>query len=111
MAESWAFGNRVVIEDSRSDGSYVRVTWHPDGQKFVLSNWRDDVCIAATRIEPAAAADLIALLARGLGEVAINIYSGPDDTGAAGSPRSSWNRARRWLHQHLPADWSWRRSA
>jgi hypothetical protein len=110
VAESWAFGNRVVIEDSRADGSYLRVTWHPDGRKFVVSHWRDDVCLAATRVEPAAVPDLISLLARGLGEMALET-SPPTDVAFDSQPSGSWTRARRWFKDRLPAEWPWRRSA
>jgi hypothetical protein len=60
--------HRVLIEDTREDGQYLRVTWHRDARQFVLSHWRDDTCVAATRIDPAAAADLVRLLADGLAD-------------------------------------------
>src|SRR5438552_7066693 len=68
VAESWAVGNRVFIEDSRHDGTFLRVTWHPEGQQFVVSHWQDEVCLAAVRVDVGAAPDLIALLARGVGD-------------------------------------------
>ena len=46
----------------------MRVTWHPEKQIFVVSHWRDDVCVAATRVSAAAAADLINVLVSGLAE-------------------------------------------
>jgi hypothetical protein len=70
MAESLFADNRVYLEDARLDGSFVRITWHADDRQFVLSHWRDDVCVAASRLPLTAVADLIALLAKGLGEAA-----------------------------------------
>jgi hypothetical protein len=70
VAESWSLGNRVFVEDSRSNGTFLRVTWHPDGQQFVVSHWRDDGCVAATRVPVDAAPDLIGVLVRGLSDAA-----------------------------------------
>lgn len=60
----------MFVEDTRRDGSFLRVTWHADGQQFVVSHWDGDLCVAATRIPLSAAPDLIALLTRGLAEAA-----------------------------------------
>ena len=62
----WAFGRRVVVEDVRRNDTYMRVTWHDDARVFVVSHWRGDVCVAATRIGADAAPDLVTLLVRGL---------------------------------------------
>ena len=62
----WAFGRRVVVEDVRRNDTYMRVTWHDDAGVFVVSHWRGDVCVAATRISADAAPDLVNLLVRGL---------------------------------------------
>lgn len=70
MAESWAFERRVYVEDPRLDGSYLRVTWHPESAQFVVSHWQGEVCIAASRVPVAAAPQLIGLLANGLGQAA-----------------------------------------
>ncbi len=94
VAESWMFGNRVIVEDARGDGSFIRITWHPDGQQFVFSHWRGDICLAATRIPVAAAPHLIGLLAKGLGEVPI---AAPAP--AASPPRGRWARVRGWLRR------------
>jgi len=96
VPESWAYGNRVIIEDSRDDGTYLRVTWHPDGQKFVVSHWRDDVCLAATRVDPTAIPGLIALLARGLGDVAAGVAPQSGE-GPAPLERGWLDRVRGWL--------------
>lgn len=69
--------HRVLIEDTRENGQYLRVTWHRDAGQFVLSHWRDDTCVAATRIDPAAAADLVRLLADGLADAATGPESWP----------------------------------
>jgi hypothetical protein len=62
----WAFGRRVVVEDVRRNDTFMRVTWHDDAGVFVVSHWRGDVCVAATRIPVEAAPDLVNLLVRGL---------------------------------------------
>jgi hypothetical protein len=69
MAEgTWAFARRVIVEDARRDDTYARVTWHPDEGVFVISHWRGDVCVAATRVPIEAAPELIGLLVKGLAE-------------------------------------------
>ncbi|MGE0795395.1 MAG: hypothetical protein AB7H43_11115 [Acidimicrobiia bacterium] len=92
MAESLLAENRVYLADARGDGSFVRVTWHARDRQFVVSQWRDDVCVAATRVPVGAAPDLIAVLARGLGEAAGAVPEG----GGAGDPTppSVWSRTR-----------------
>lgn len=70
MAERVSFPHRVFLEDLRRDGQYLRVTWHPERSAFVMSHWRDDVCVAATRIAATDAAELITLLANGLADAA-----------------------------------------
>ena len=121
VAETWTFGNRVVIEDLRDNGTYLRVTWHPDGRTFVVSHWRDDVCLAATRVDPSAAPDLIALLARGLGDVAAaNVTTARVEAGRRSST-GRWKRIQRAITERLRpprrgderdlTDVTWRRSA
>jgi hypothetical protein len=61
---------RVFIEDSRRDGAFLRVTWHPEGGQFVVSTWADEVCTGAVRVPAAEAAPLIGLLADGLADAA-----------------------------------------
>jgi hypothetical protein len=65
---TWAFARRVIVEDARRDGTYARITWHPEGPLFVVSHWRGDVCVAATRVPVEAAPELITLLVKGLAE-------------------------------------------
>ncbi len=59
---------RVFVEDARANGLYLRTTWHPEAQQFVVSTWHDEVCTGAVRVPATAAADLIALLADGLAD-------------------------------------------
>jgi hypothetical protein len=66
----WSLGRRVVVEDIRRDDTFMRVTWHAESNVFVVSHWRGEVCVAATRIPPEAAPDLINLLVKGLAESA-----------------------------------------
>jgi hypothetical protein len=59
-----------MVEDVRRDDTFMRVTWHEESDVFVVSHWRGEVCIAATRVPAGAAPDLINLLLRGLAESA-----------------------------------------
>ena len=59
-----------MLPDVRGEGSFVRVTWHPDRRLLVLSQWRDDVCVSASRLTIEDAAPLIAMLADALGDAA-----------------------------------------
>ena len=69
MAEShWAFGRRVIVEDVRRDDTFMRVTWHAEERIFVVSHWRGEVCVAATRIPIDAAPELVNVLVKGLAE-------------------------------------------
>jgi hypothetical protein len=61
---------RVLIGDARRNGRYLRATWHPEGRMFVLSTWTDEVCTGAVRVPVDQAADLVNLLADGLGDAA-----------------------------------------
>lgn len=58
--------------DSRDGARALRVSWHAsdEGDCVVLSTWREDSCVATTRLSPADAARLIAVLADGLAAVA-----------------------------------------
>jgi hypothetical protein len=46
--------------DVRDDGRALRVSWHPDGEFFVLSMWRNGTCVATFRLAVTDAADLVA---------------------------------------------------
>lgn len=59
---------RVLIEDSRRNGRYLRTTWHAEGRTFVLSTWTDEVCTGAVRIPVERASDLVNLLSDGMGD-------------------------------------------
>lgn len=59
-----------TFDDVRDGGRYFRVTWHPSGEFFVLSVWRDGVCAGTSRLDRVAAADLIATLAGHLADPA-----------------------------------------
>ncbi len=75
---------RVFLEDIRRDGRYLRCTWHPDRDAFVLSVWEDDVCVGATRIGTTGAAQLIAVLGQGLadaGRAADRVIAGEAEAG------------------------------
>jgi hypothetical protein len=44
----------------------LRATWHGEDGVVVLSIWRENRCVATTRLRPADAARLVALLTEGL---------------------------------------------
>lgn len=61
--------------DARDGARALRVSWHPaqpgptsagDTGCVVLSTWREDTCVATTRLSPVEAARLIGVLADGL---------------------------------------------
>jgi hypothetical protein len=70
MGEKRVFARRVFVEDSRRNGLFLRVTWHPEARQFVVSNWDGEVCLAATRVAVEDASELIGLLANGLADAA-----------------------------------------
>lgn len=82
---------RVFVEDARRNGQFLRVTWHGDRQQFVVSNWEDTVCVGATRVPVAQAAELVGVLVEGLAD-------------AASQPRSVAPQPRT-LAEHLTAWW------
>jgi len=86
--------HRVVVEDVRRNGSYLRATWHPEGRVFVLSTWDRDVCNGAIRVPAADAVDLVGLLVDGLGDLA-QAPPRPERAGRRGDLRT---RLTAWLH-------------
>ena len=66
MGDGPVFRRRVLIEDARRDGSYLRTTWHAERRAFVVSTWRGEVCTGAVRVPVAAAGELARLLIDGL---------------------------------------------
>ena len=70
MGDGSAFRRRVLIEDARRDGSYLRTTWHAERHAFVVSTWRGEVCTGAVRVPVAAAGELASLLIDGLAQAA-----------------------------------------
>ena len=53
----------------------MRVTWHAAERIFVVSHWRGEVCVAATRVPIEAAPELVNLLVKGLAESAVTPMS------------------------------------
>jgi hypothetical protein len=98
MGDQPAFRRRVLIEDTRHDGSYLRTTWHAERRAFVVSTWRDEVCTGAVRVPVGAAGELARLLIDGLAEAATS----PAPTGPTAKTRGRPDvlaRARAWLHR------------
>ena len=81
---------RVFVEDARRNGQFLRVTWHGDKQQFVVSNWDDTVCVGATRVPVADAADLVGVLVEGIADAAV------DRSTVTPEPRSLVEHLRAW---------------
>ncbi|MGH8861558.1 MAG: hypothetical protein ACRDVG_10050 [Jatrophihabitantaceae bacterium] len=56
----------AAFADVRDNGRSLRVAWHASEEFFVLSIWRDGVCVATSRVDRATSADLIDTLVRHL---------------------------------------------
>ena len=58
-----------AYRDARGDDHdrWMRVTWHPGHQVFVVSIWRDDVCTATFQMRRGTSAEIIADIAAVLG--------------------------------------------
>jgi hypothetical protein len=100
VAEPLLADNRVHLADVRADSAFVRVSWHPEDRQFVVSQWRDNVCVAATRVPVGLAPDLIALLAKGLGDAAMPPELPPPVASSPSRPerwRNHWLSQLRWL--------------
>jgi hypothetical protein len=80
----------VFVEDVRGNGQFLRVTWHGDKQQFVVSNWEDSVCVGATRVPVAGAADLVGVLVEGIADAAARPPVAPP------APRSLVDHLRAW---------------
>lgn len=77
-----------VLVDTRDDGRWLRVTWHPADDTFVMSIWRDRTCAATFQLARSASPDLIDTLTRALAEpVAVGWSSS-----SYSRPRRPWRR-------------------
>jgi hypothetical protein len=100
MGDAPTHPRRVLIEDARGDGSYLRTTWHPDRRAFVVSTWRGEVCTGAVRVPVGAAGELVRVLVDGLTEAArttaASLASAPGKTTGRADVLA---RARAWLQR------------
>lgn len=62
--------------DARDGDRAMRVSWHAEAGCVVLSTWRDDACVATTRLTREDAARLIGTLAQGLAAEAAAVRQG-----------------------------------
>ncbi len=83
---------RVLIDDARSHGGWLRVTWHPEAQQFVVSNWEDSVCVGATRVPIEKVPELVTLMLDGITE-------------ALTTTRAQMPQEPQSLREHLAAWW------
>lgn len=77
-----------VLADTRDDGRWLRVTWHPSDDTFVLSIWRDRTCAATFQLARSASPDLINALTRALAQPPAPGWSLSNYS----RPRRSWRR-------------------
>ncbi len=99
MAErsrSW----RVFAPDTHRQDQHLRVTWHREIGEFVISHWRNGICVATTRLDPESAARVIGLLAEGLADAA----STPPPTSQAPPDEPHSGRVRDQLSRWLPGN-------
>ena len=93
----------MFVEDVRRNGCFLRVTWHGDERTFVVSNWEDDVCVGASRVDVHGAAKLVGLLANGIADAAT-----PRPASPPASPTTLrdllrvWWRGKSWRAPVLP---------
>ena len=99
MGDGATYRRRVLIEDARRDGSYLRTTWHADRRAFVVSTWRDQVCTGAVRVPVAAAGELARLLIDGLTEAATTTSPPATKVTKAAARPDVLARARTWLQR------------
>ena len=59
-----------MLGDSREDGRFLRVTWHPNTHTVVFSHWSGTVCTASTPVKLFEASKVIDLLVAALAELA-----------------------------------------
>jgi hypothetical protein len=88
---------RVLIEDARSDGRFLRATWHADRRQFVLSTWSDELCTGAVRLAADEVPALVTLLVDGLADAAGPRGSEPARRAPARSAADLRTRVRSWL--------------
>jgi hypothetical protein len=55
---------RLLLPTERAD---LRISWHPDGDVFILTLWHGDVCVGSAPLPPADAADVASFLVGQLG--------------------------------------------
>jgi hypothetical protein len=85
-----ALPNRLNIRDTRGPRAYLQVTRHRDQRTVVVSQWRDDICVASTPLDVSELPALIGVLAEALGDA---VTASPRHEG--GADRSLWLRIRR----------------
>ena len=78
----------------------MRFSWHPTKRTVVVSQWRNGVCVASTRLELSALAPIITFFARALHDAADSTDSYGDQPPAAGPVRTPLAIAvARWIRR------------
>jgi hypothetical protein len=93
--DDWPMAQVVAIDDGsevfgdpRDGGRALRVNWHSEDGFVVLSLWRDQLCVATSRVAAADVPALIETLVRGLRPSVVS-PDGPIVNGASSSG-DSW---------------------
>ncbi|HEX8802801.1 MAG TPA: hypothetical protein VF743_01370 [Acidimicrobiales bacterium] len=77
MADPPQVMQRALLPDARGAGRFLRVSWHPSTEQFVVSMWEGESCVSAVRLVADAATELVQLLSQGLADVTLG-RTGPD---------------------------------
>jgi hypothetical protein len=57
--------HRASVADAAGSDRSVRLTWHPEADRFTLTHWVGPRCVAHVEVSPEDAAELLAVLAEG----------------------------------------------
>jgi hypothetical protein len=77
LSTSAEIGATGLLRDARGGHRWLRVTWHPAHELYVLSIWRDDVCAATFQLDRRTSVELITQLLQPLGAPAEVPWSEP----------------------------------
>jgi hypothetical protein len=67
--------NSGLFPDARGDDRWLRVTWHPAHNVFVLSIWRNETCSATFQLDRTMSSELVADVVRSLSAPTVLTWS------------------------------------
>jgi hypothetical protein len=74
----------AVFFDPRDEQRFLRVSYHHEQGLFVLSWWRDGMCLGTFHLDPSEAPRVIHTIASGLADAAGETASGPVASASTG---------------------------